>query len=128
MTVPGLVDSVQPLAASGLLGVVEVLGQGALLWTLLTGIIVFTEEGGRPDLARSARRLRAADVALAVVGLMLQLTSRSGAGIPGPVVFLAILNLVLLAMVLLLVRRVRGDSPEAAVPQSWGPSAYPRRV
>ncbi len=129
LTVPGLVDSVRPLEGGGLLGILEIVGQGALSWTLLTGIAVFTGAGGRPGLARRARRLRAAEVALAAAGLLLQLAVRGGADVAGPTAVLAILNIALLAMVLLLVHRVRGElKPEVPVSRSWGPSASPRHV
>jgi hypothetical protein len=128
LTVPGLADAVQPLGG-GVLGILEIVGQGALSWTLLTGIAVWTDGGGRPDLARTARRLRAAEVVLAVAGLLLRLEPLGPGDRAAAAVFLAIPTLVLLAMVLLLVRRVRGAlNPEVPVPRAWQPSVSPRRV
>jgi hypothetical protein len=132
LIVPGLVDSVQPLGGGGLPGLLralEIVGQGALSWTLLTGIAVFTGAGGRPGLARRARRLRAAEVVLAAAGLLLHLAPLRAGDKAAAAIVLAIPTLVLLGMVLLLVRRVRSElKPEAAVPRSWQPSASPRRV
>lgn len=132
LTVPGLIDSVQPLKGSGLPGLLrtlEIVGQGALSWLLLTGIAVFTGEGGRPYLARRARRLRAAEVVLAAAGLLLHLAPLGARDKAAAAIVLAIPTLVLLAMVLLLVRRVRGElKPEVAAPRAWGPATYPRRV
>jgi hypothetical protein len=129
LIVPGLVDSVQPLKGSGILGILEIVGQGALSWLLLTGIAVFTGQGGRPRLARRARRLRAAEVVLAAAGLLLHLAPLRAGDKAAAAIVLAIPTLVLLGMVLLLVRRVRSElKPEAAVPRAWEPAAYPRRV
>ena len=128
MVLPGLVDAVVPLNGAPLPAIVEILGQAVLVWNLLTAIAVFTAEGGRPDLARRARQCRAAEVALAAAGLLLTLASVGGAGVAGPGIVLVPVNLVVLAVVLHLVHRVRGElAPEAAVPRGWGPAAYPPR-
>ncbi len=132
LTAPGLIDSAQPLGGGGLLGILgilEIVGQCALSWLLLTGIAAFTGEGGRPDLARRARRLRAAGVVLGAASLLLQLAPLGARDRAVAAIVLAIPALALLAMVLLLVRRVRSElKPEVAVPRSWQPSASPRRA
>lgn len=121
MVVPGLLDAVVPLQAAPLPGIIEALGQAALLWYLLTGVADWTAAEGRPDLAAGARRRRAASVVLLAVVLGMGLLARGG-GSRDVAVVVVFVNLVLMGMVLQLIHRVRAElDPGADVSR---PAAY----
>ncbi|MET0398408.1 MAG: hypothetical protein ABW277_16540 [Longimicrobiaceae bacterium] len=122
MVAPGLLDAVVPLQAAPLAGIIEALGQAALLWYLLTGIADWTAAEGRPDLAAGARRRRAASVVLLAVVLGLRLLDSGGGASRDVAVVVVFLDLVLMGMVLQLIHRVRAElDPGAGVSR---PAAY----